>query len=106
MSKIYVPTEFLNKPCYTINNGYIRVYETINGNSNRIHDIYINQDYMIKEGTASYSTNTYCIDNNLITDQVYYRTDFDKILVMFVLLVIIFFSPGIKLFKRLFRRFR
>lgn len=86
MTKIYVPTEYLNKPCYTINNGYIRVYDTINGNSNRIYDIYINQDYMIKEATANYSSNTQCVNPNLITDDIFYRTDFDSILIIFFIL--------------------
>lgn len=105
MSKIYVPTEYLDKPCYTINNGYIRVYDTINGNSNKVYDIYLNQDYMVKEGTANYSSNTQCINPNLITDEIYYRTDFDRILIILLIMCVFCFLIPLKLFLRFFRRF-
>ncbi len=105
MSKIYVPTEYLGKPCYTINNGYIRVYDTINYNSsNKVYDIYINQDYMVKSSTSSYSNSTQCVDYNLITDEIYYRTDFADILLIFSILILFGFGFGISLFRRLFRR--
>lgn len=105
MSKIYLPTEYLNKPCYTVNNGYIRVYESINNNySNTVYDIYVNQDYMIREGTASYSTNTICVNSNNFTDNVFYRTDFDKILVIFFILLIICFYFPYRIISRLFGR--
>ena len=52
MSKIYLPTEYVNSPCKVINNGYIRVYT--NSNLTNYVDIYINQYYMIREGYNSY----------------------------------------------------
>lgn len=82
MAKIYVPSQYINKPCYVINNGYIRVYDTINTNiQNNITDIYINQDYMLKKGTASYSTYTLCDDFNTYTNDYVYRVDFANILI-------------------------
>lgn len=104
---IYLPTEYLNKPCYIINNGYIRVYETTNNNqSNVVHDIYINQDYMVKKGTANYSSNTVCDKINTYTDSIYYRTDFDSILIILLIMSIFCFLIPLKIFIRLFRRFQ
>ncbi len=107
MSKIYVPTEYLNKPCYQINNGYIRVFDTINNNQqNTVYDIYVNQDYMIRTSTSNYSYNTYCDRENTFTDDIYYRTDFPFILLTFFLLVLICFYFPFRLITRLFPRWR
>lgn len=107
MSKIYLPSEYMNKPCYVINNGYIRVYNTINTNyQNTVYDVYINQDYMVKRGTASYSSSTVCDTANEYTDNFYYRTDIDKILVIFLILAIICVLCPLKIMTRFFKRFR
>lgn len=106
MSKIYLPTDYLNKPCYVVNSDYIRVYNSTNSNNNTVYDIYFKNDYMIKQGTANYSSNTICDHINTYTDEVYYRYDFHNILFIFLSLCIIFFAPGFKLFFRMFRRFR
>lgn len=104
---IYIPTEYLNKPCYVINNGYIRVYDTINTNqSNIVYDIYINQDYMVRQTTANYSYNTLCDRLNTYTDSVYYRVDFVNILIMLTIFCIFCFVLPLKIFVRLFRRFQ
>lgn len=103
---IYLPTEYLNKPCYVVNNGYIRVYDTIRTNQpNVVYDIYINQDYMVKKGIANYSSSTLCDTLNTYTDDVYYRTDLDSILIIFLIMCIFCFLIPIKVFTRLFRRF-
>lgn len=92
MAKIYLPSEYLNKPCYQVNNGYIRVFDTTyNNSSNQVTDIYINQDYMLRKGTASYNSNTICDNLNTYTDYIYYRTDFPSILLTFTLLAFICF---------------
>lgn len=106
MSKIYVPTEYLGKACYQVNNDYIRVWESTNSNNNTYYDIYFKNDYMIRQGSSSYSSYQSCDTLNTYTDEIYYRYDFDKILFLFLGLTIIFFYPGLKLFLRLFRRFR
>lgn len=104
---IYVPTDYLNKPCYVINNDYIRVYETTNTNqSNIVYDIYINQDYMVKQTTANYYSNTVCDRLNTYTDSVYYRVDFVNILIMLTIFCIFCFVLPLKVFVRLFRRFQ
>lgn len=106
LSKIYLPTEYLNKPCYVINNGYIRVYETIsNSYSNKVYDVYINQDYMVKQTTANFSSNTVCDNLNEYTDNFYYRVDIDKVLVIFLILVIVVVICPTKIVLRFFKRF-
>lgn len=105
MSKIYLPTEYLNKPCYVINNGYIRVYNSTNSSNNTVYDIYINQDYMVRRTTAGYSSSTMCDTSNTYTDDIYYRTDFDKIIVIFLCLCVFCFLFPLKIFFRFFRRF-
>lgn len=105
MSKIYVPTDYLNKPCYVVNNDYIRVYNSINNNYNVVYDIYFNNDYMIRESTASYSSSTRCDNINTYTDDIYYRTDFYKILLIFIIFAYICYWLPWKILCRLFRRF-
>ena len=99
MSKIYLPTEYVNSPCKVINNGYIRVY-TNNSLTNYV-DIYINQDYMIREGYNSYGYSGTCDSLNTYTDNFYYRTDLPDILLMFTIFVLF----GIYLPFRIIRRF-
>lgn len=99
---IYVPTEYLNYSCKVVNNGYIRVY-TNSTNTNWV-DIYINQDYMIKEGYSNYSQNVVCDSVNQYTDNFYYRIDFPSILIMFVIFVIFTCYIPYKIFMLLFRR--
>ena len=53
MSKIYLPSEYVNSPCKVINNGYIRAYT--NSNYTDYVDIFINQDYMIRQGYKLWS---------------------------------------------------
>lgn len=99
MSKIYLPSEYVNSPCKVINNGYIRVFT--NSNLTKYVDIYINQDYMLKQGTYNYGYEGQCDTINTYTDNFYYRTDFPDILLMFSIFVLF----GIYLPFRIIRRF-
>ena len=99
MSKIYLPSEYVNSSCKVINNGYIRVYT--NTSLTNYVDIYINQDYMIREGFNSYGYSGQCDTINTYTDNFYYRTDFPDILLMFSIFVLF----GIYLPFRIIRRF-
>lgn len=99
MSKIYLPSEYVNSPCKVINNDYIRVYT--NSNYTDYVDIFINQDYMIRQGFNSYSYSGQCDSLNTYTDNFYYRTDFPDILLMFSIFVLF----GIYLPFRIIRRF-
>ena len=51
-------------------------------------DIYLNQDYMLKQGTYSYGYSGQCDTINTYTDNFYYRTDFPDILLMFTIFVL------------------
>lgn len=105
MSKIYLPSEYVNKPCKIVNNEYIRVYDTINVNqSNVVYDIYVKQDYMIKKSTANYNNNTICDTLNTYTNDWYYRTDFFDILgCILILSIFAILVPG-QIFFHFFKR--
>lgn len=105
MGKIYVPD--INYQCYVLQNAnVIRAYESTNWNSyNRYHDYYTNQNYLEQIGESyNYQTNYSCIDRNLLTNEVYYRLDFDKILIIFLILVIVCFWFPFNLFMKLFKK--
>lgn len=106
---IYVPST--NYSCYVVQSeGVIRAYEQTPRNNIDINyrDYYIRSNYIYKDGTqsfGSYSTLPVCLDNSQITDSVYYRNDFDSILIIFLIMSIFCFLIPIKIFTRLFRRF-
>lgn len=109
---IYVPD--LNYKCYVlVNKDTIRAYEvkpynpgynqTININ---YRDYYINSSYLYTDGIqqfSNYMTLPICLDSSKLTDDVYYRQDLDKILVIFLILCIFMFLIPIKLFQRFFK---
>lgn len=107
--KIYVP-EKENYECYVVQSeGVIRAYEE-KPTQNRIvnyRDYYIESDYIYKDGTqqfSSYSNTPTCLSSDVITSEVYYRNDFDSILIIFLILCIIFFWFPLKLITRIFKR--
>lgn len=107
MAKIYLPSEYLNKPCYQVNQNYIRVFETTyNNSSNIVYDIYINQDYQVKRNLSNYNSNTICDNINVYTSEIYYRTDMPDILLMFFIFCIFIFLLPLKIFIRFFRRWQ
>lgn len=107
---IYVP-DVDNYECYYIQSeGIIRAYEEIPSYNTTINyrDYYINSNYIFKDGITqfgSYSTLPICLDHNVLTDDVYYRNDFDSILIIVLIMSIFMFYIPIKIFMRLFRRF-
>ena len=109
MSKIYVP-DLTSYKCYVVrNDSTIRAYKEIPQNNSDIEyrDYYYNSNYLFQDGIQSFSSYTtlpVCLDSNLLTDDFYYRNDFDSILVMFLILSIFCFYIPIKVFLRLIRR--
>lgn len=101
MSKIYLPSEYINN-CNVVNNGYIRSYT--NNSKTEWVDIYVNQDYMLKPGYTTYSNNVTCDTLNTYTDDFYYRTDFDKICLLFIIFVIFVCYLPFKIVSKLFVR--
>lgn len=106
---IYVPD--LNYACYVVQSeGVIRAYEEVPKNNSDIayRDYYLKSNYIFKDGYQSfgtYSTLPVCLDSNSLTTQVYYRNDFDSILIIFFIMSFFLFGIPIMIFKRLFRRF-
>lgn len=102
MSKIYLPTEYINSPCKVINNGYIRAYT--NSSLTDYVDIYINQDYMLKQGTYSYGYTGQCDTINTYTDNFYYRIDFPDILLMFSIFVLFCIYLPFRIIRRFYKK--
>ena len=102
MSKIYLPSEYINSSCKVINNGYIRVYT--NSSLTNYVDIYVNQDYMIREGYNSYGYSGQCDNLNTYTDNFYYRTDFPDILFMFLIFVLFGMYLPFRIIRRFFKK--
>lgn len=107
---IYVP-DIENYECFVVQSeGVIRAYEETpkNNITTNYRDYYINSNYIYKDGStqfSTYSTIPTCLDNSIITNDVYYRNDFDKILIIFLILSIFCIYMPLKIFMRLFRRF-
>lgn len=106
--KIYVPD--LSYKCFVIQSeGVIRAYEKVPQNNQEINyrDYYINSSYIYRDGTQSfgsyYNTPT-CLSTDVVTDSVYYRNDFDKILVIFIIMCIFCFYLPVKVFSKLFKK--
>ncbi len=106
---IYVPD--LDYACYVVQSeGVIRAYEQVpTYNSNvSYRDYYISGNYIYRDGTqqfGNYSTLPICLDTSNLTDSVYYRNDFDSILIIFLIMCIFCFYIPLKVVLRLFRRF-
>lgn len=114
MKNIYLPIENLNDfKCYVVQDkDTIRAYSkrpAYNSSSDYI-DFYINSHYLEKSGKQSWGQSTYydlpvCLPNEIITNDIYYRTDLVDSLIIFSLLVLIIFWVPLKLtYFRLFRR--
>ena len=106
---IYVPEDTTYNKCYVVQSeGVIRGYDrypTNNANYN-YRDYYIRSDYIYKDGSGTwnnYSTLPTCLDDDLISNDYWYRTDFSNVLVMFLIINIFGIYLPIKIFSKLFR---
>lgn len=108
---IYVP-DLENYKCFVVRNeSTIRAYKNIPVNNSDVsyRDYFYNSNYLYQDGVQSfgpYSTLPICLDNSNLTNNVYYRNDFDSILVIFLIMCIFCFYLPLKIFVRLFRRFQ
>lgn len=106
---IYVPN-LENYKCYVVQNEQvIRGYKVKPTNNSNVEyrDYYINSSYIYKDGIQSfgnYSTLPICLSTDVLTTDVYYRNDLDKILVIFIVFAIICIYFPLKLFSRLFKK--
>lgn len=106
---IYVPD--LNYKCYVVQSeGVIRAYEQVPSIDNTVNyrDYFINSDYIYKDGYQQfgyYTTVPQCLPNDILTNDFYYRVDFDKILVIFLIVSIFIVFIPLKVCSKFFRRF-
>lgn len=106
---IYVP-DLENYECYVVQSeGVLRGYEETPRNNRDVNyrDFYINSNYIYRDGNqsfGSYSNLPICLSDNVITTDVYYRNDFDSILIIFLIMSIFCIYIPLKIFSRLFKR--
>lgn len=109
MSKIYVPDYSSSNCAYINSSDIIRVYDSVpqNGRTIAYKDYYIKSSYIYNTGSTTfsqYSTLPTCINSDRITTDYWYRNDFDSILViLFIILILCFYFPY-RIISRLFGR--
>lgn len=107
---IYVPYNQNYNSCFVVQNGdTIRAYSQQPTTNSTIgyRDYYINSNYIYKDGVqtfSQYTTLPTCLSNSEISNDFYYRNDIDKILVIFIILLIICFYFPYKIISRMFGR--
>lgn len=110
MNNIYLPEDTTYNKCYVVQNeNVIRGYDRVPSNNSNYNyrDYYINSNYIYKDGTgqwSNYTTLPTCLDNNVITNDFYYRNDICDILLIFLILFIFIVYIPIKIVFRLFKK--
>lgn len=109
MSKVYVPS-YTNGNCATVySSNTLRVFDSVPANSTTITytDYFLNSHYLSRTGSYSFDSSELlpsCISSDNISTDYWYRNDFDSILViLFILLIICIYFP-IRLISRIFGR--
>lgn len=104
---IYMPEDSIYNKCYVVQSSdIIRGYDRVpkNNESYNYRDYYINSSYIYKDGYSnwgSYTNLPICLDSSIITNNVWYRQDIDKIVIVFCFIFFFIFFFITKLFKRL-----
>lgn len=109
---IYMPEDSIYNKCYVIQSSdIIRAYDRVpqNNQSYNYRDYYINSSYIYRDSSGQWSTYTtlpVCLDADVVTNNVWYRLDIDKILFTFgfIFFFVLFFIQ--LLFSRLFKNKR
>lgn len=107
---IYVPSDDTYNKCFVVQSeGVLRAYDRVpSANSNVAYrDYFISNGYIYKDGQqtfSAYSTIPVCLSDSVISNNVFYRLDIDKILVCFFILVIIMFYFPYRIISRVFGR--
>lgn len=104
--KTYLYSDLINQDYYyNIDNNEITIFKDCNNNSCTCEKVLIDTDYM---RTNTFSC-TYNNDNNFIynnfSDNIYYRLDFYKILIIFIIFCFFIIYCPIKILLRFFKRF-
>ena len=104
--KIFVPNSDSYSCIEVINHYTLRAYEDtpVVGSSVNFRDYFIDSNYLFKDGSEVIEISPICISTDNLTSDVFYRSDFDKILLItFILLILLFWFPY-KIISRLFGR--
>ena len=107
---IYMPYDTTYNACYVVQSeGVIRGYDTqpAYNTSYSYRDYYINSNYIYRDGSgqwSNYSSLPVCLSSDIISNDFYYRNDFDSILFIFLVLSIFIVYLPYKIFSRLFGR--
>lgn len=105
---IYVPDT--SYACYVVvDSETIRAYETMPTQDSTVYyrDYYINSNYLYEDSYQTFSRYSQlptCLSSDVITNEVYYRNDFDSIMIIFLVMVIFIIYIPLKIFSRLFKR--
>ena len=106
---IYVP-DLENYKCFVVRDeSTLRAYKEVPRKNSDVdyRDYFYNSNYLYQDGEQSfgnYSVLPVCLDNSVLTTDVYYRNDFDSILIIFLIMCIFCFLIPLKLFLRFIRR--
>lgn len=107
---IYVPNLDEYSCVVVRDSNTIRAYKSMPQQNKFVYytDYYVNSNYIYTEGTqnfSQYATLPNCLDASKLTDNLYYRNDIDRILIVFIILVLVCIIAPFKIFGRMFRRF-
>ena len=107
---IYMPEDNTYNKCYVVQSeGVIRGYDRVpqlNTNYN-YRDYYVNSNYIYRDNSGQwnqYSTLPTCLSSSVITNDYYYRNDFDSICIIFLIFALFIIYLPYKLWSRLFGR--
>ena len=102
---IYVP-DVEHFECFTMHDGFIRAYEGFNDVPSYVAytDFFYNSNYYAVSGYEELTEYPSCISSNQLTTDYYYRTDIDKILIIFIILAFVIVYLPLKLIFYLFNR--
>ena len=107
---IYVPEDNTYNKCYVVQSeGVIRGYDRYpqNNVNYNYRDYYIRSNYIYRDGYGSwsqYTTLPVCLATDNLTNNFYYRNDFDSICIIFMTCFFFIFFIPFMLYKRIFRR--
>lgn len=104
---IYVP-DIEHFECYTMHDGYIRAYEGFSSvpASVAYTDFLYNSNYYRRSGREELLEFPDCIPSDQLTTDYYYRTDIDKILIVFIILAFVIVYLPVKLIFHVLNRRR
>lgn len=107
--KVYVPNLNDYKCVYVRDTNTVRAYKQNPKANTTVEyvDYYINSNYIYTEGTQSfgnYPNLPHCLSADNLTNDFYYRNDFDSILIIFVIIVIFSIWLPFKIFSRFCKR--